>query len=241
VRRRHTFSFTFYTHCCNSMETDNNMDKRMLSTLCLLAFTGITYAQSSRITGPGELTVSGTLTAPACQVIQSDNGDYDYGRIDSNLIPVSGSYTHSSMVKMWSVQCDADTHLSFKAIDNAASTSAGTGITHFGLGSNPSVEDSKLGYYTVLMRNAKVDGADTNLYAINGTPIAGSAAVYVHGDGVYSMGWAKVGAVGEPHIGRSFVVDMEVTPVFAHRGLVGPIADDVPLAGSLSLTFQFGI
>lgn len=186
-----------------------------------------------------ELKVTGTLDVPACTVTAGDDGIYDYGDLNpTDILPGTAVKALPMISKPWTIECTGDTYLSFKVVDNAMASRAVAASENFGLGMVNST--GRLGYFTLTMRNPKVNNAVSRAYATATTSIAPAAAVAVRQDN-HTMGWATTGANTQA-IGSKFEADMEVIATLAGSTTMnGPITDDVDLAGSLTLNFAYGL
>ncbi|AOK49032.1 hypothetical protein WT60_18840 [Burkholderia sp. MSMB617WGS] len=191
-----------------------------------------------------DLIVKGTIDVPACTVAAADNGVYDYGKISPTLIK-SGTATTAltKMEKAWTVNCDAKTYMSFKVTDNRSASSSSTDNTAFGLGT---VNDNgKLGYYTVTMQDAQVDGQKARVYATPNTSLGGTGVIAASQKlnklANYTHGWASESAASQM-AGTTFTANMVVEAVLAGTETMGgALKDAVDLDGSATLTFAFGL
>jgi hypothetical protein len=188
-----------------------------------------------------ELKVAGKVAVPGCTVAQSEGGTYDYGSISSTLVKPSATTALTSQTQTWTVTCDAQTFLSFRVIDNQSASTAGNGTSQFGLGNVNST--GKVGYYTVTLGGAKVDNATAYSYAAapGSTTVTSAATANVYN--TLAHGWAAtIGAGAAQKAGKVFAMDMTVTPTLASSATMGgPITDKVPLDGSLTINYSFGL
>lgn len=189
---------------------------------------------------PVDLRVVGTLDVPACTVTAADNGIYDFGDLSpTDIKPGTGTTTLPEITKNWTIDCDGDTYLTFKVNDNAEGTANGTLDTQFGLGNVNGA--GKVGFYTVQLLNAKVDQVTSHVFATNTTTLSNKALTTTVRKNNYSMGWASSTASVQ-QIGSLFEADMKVIATLAGTQIMnGPITDDVPLDGSLTLDFAYGL
>lgn len=203
--------------------------------MALLAFQvpGVSLAQSAPTSS---LTVKGSIGVPGCTVNAPDDGIYDFGRIAASLVkPGNATTTLTPITRTWTVTCDAQTYLSFSVIDNRAATASSVSPVNFGLGSVHS--SGKIGFYTVALQKPTVDGVASTTYASTGASIS-SAATTLLGTNT-KHGWAMGNAQKE---GKTFTADLTVTPTLAGSTVMGgAITDSVPLDGSLTLNFAFGL
>ncbi|AOJ05963.1 DUF1120 domain-containing protein [Burkholderia mayonis] len=191
-----------------------------------------------------DLIVKGTIDVPACTVSAADNGVYDYGKISPTMIK-SGTATTplAQMEKAWTVTCDADTYMSFKVTDNRSASSSSTANTSFGLGTVN--ETGKLGYYTVTMQDALVDGNKARVYATPNAVLTGTGVVAptqkLNKLANYTHGWANE-KDSTQMAGKTFTANMVVEAVLAGTETMGgALKDAVELDGSATLTFAFGL
>ncbi len=182
-----------------------------------------------------ELKVIGTLTVPTCTVAATDDGVYDMGKISATLVKPNANTALSTMSKTWTVNCDAETYLNLKPVDNRADSAVVANATSFGLGQVN--ESGKIGYYTVTMKNGTVDGAASNLFSSPSATIATANAVAV--SSANRNGWSS-GTVQKS--GKTFVADLEVAPFLGSTiSMNGAITEDANIDGSLTLNFAYGI
>jgi hypothetical protein len=196
---------------------------------------GVAHAQS---VNPSELIVQGKITAPSCNVTPP-NGDgiYDFGDIAASSLSNS-RLPLNPQSKTWTIDCDADTYMTYTADDNEAASVLAASNVNYGLGLNGA---NKIGFYTVTMENGSVDSTPTSVYyQSRGTTSPGSAtattAVY---NETYKQGW--VHATGIAALGKNFAMDLKVAPTLGTLAEVGPTTQDVPFAGSTTLIFTAGI
>ncbi len=192
-----------------------------------------------------QMNLSGTLRAPVCAVNADNQGVYDYGKINPSLIPVSGSnLTLSVKPAQWIVDCgEASTYIGIKVVDNRAESAGVAGTANFGLGRIPGKETSKLGYYTVTLGNAKVDGAAAAVgkAAPGAADVVGAASIQLDTASVHT--WVKSAAGRQtPLAGKRFDVEMSVGAVLLNKAAMGgEITSEVPLDGNITLSYTFGL
>jgi hypothetical protein len=217
------------------------MKKQMLKLSIALAFVaGATAAFAEPPSA--ELKVAGKIAPPACTVASANNGVYDYGTVSPSLInPGTTTYTMPATTQTWTVTCDAPTFLTFQVVDNEAATASAPSTVNFGLGN---INDTgKIGYYTVTMSKPLVDG--TQSYAFAAAPGAsdttGASSKTIDSSKV--MGWTTTAtAKGVQHAGEVFVADLTVQPHLAGSTTMnGAPTENVPLNGSLTLNYAFGL
>lgn len=208
---------------------------------------------------PGELTVGGQVKTPACVVTLSGNGVFAYGLMSSSLLPVTGHLALEKKTQTLSVDCGAGTtYLSFWPTDNRDGTASGLD-SHghvdgaYGLGRMEGRPDSKVGYYTLLVTNAKVDGRSVlpAAYSVTRRDVYGiDPQVLRHKAGYYNelaMSWGSTAGYADLSklvSGSHFEMDIEVRPYLASGSVVGggePVTEKVDMDGSTTLTFKFGL
>ncbi|WP_042806496.1 DUF1120 domain-containing protein [Yersinia massiliensis] len=213
--------------------------KNQLTGLTLLTslIVGITTAHAAPPTA--ELKVKGKIGVPTCNINAPDSGVYNFGNISSTQIK-SGTTTTElpKMSKSWTIICDAPTYLNVTPVDNRAATASSTATkARFGLGSING--NGKIGFYWVVLSNAKVDNQPSNLYDTS-TNAFTSVATSVHLWSGSVTGWAS--AANTQTAGKVFSADFEVQPVLAGvTDMKGTITEDTKIDGSLTMNFAFGI
>ncbi|WP_145599286.1 DUF1120 domain-containing protein [Yersinia alsatica] len=206
----------------------------VLSSLVL----GMTAAHAAPPTA--ELKVKGKLSVPTCTVISPDAGVYDLGRISASQVKSGTAVTALPIVtKNWTATCDAETYLNLTPTDNRRdSRSDISNWLSFGLGNINNT--GKIGFYTVEMKNAKVDGLSSLVFYKNG-----SAGVFTTGSSAnlqqdYMFGWAETTTTQKA--GKVFTADMVVSPTLAGTTTMGgPVTENANIDGSITMQFAFGI
>lgn len=178
-----------------------------------------------------ELTVSGTLSQPACNVIPPGNGTYDFGQIIPAAQQRSGGMTLPAITQTWQVRCDGETYLAVIPTDNRMSTRSKTGEHYFGLGNG---ENGKpLGYFQLSVAQTAVEAATVaprnlgnNAVAHGGIPLKSGVRT-----DLLAQDRSRAG-------GRNYLLDITVMPYLA--GDV-PVTETASLDGSVTLNFAFGL
>jgi hypothetical protein len=188
-----------------------------------------------------ELKVAGKVAVPGCTIAQSAGGTYDYGSISPTLVKASATTALTAQTQTWTVTCDAQTFLSFRVIDNQSASTAGSATTQFGLGNVNNT--GKIGYYTVQLGKAMVDNATAYTYAATPGSTTVTSAATANVNNTLAHGWAATSGAGAVQkAGQVFAMDMTVTPTLASSATMGgPITDNVPLVGSLTINYGFGL
>ncbi|OVZ89769.1 fimbrial assembly protein [Yersinia frederiksenii] len=194
---------------------------------------------SQAATPTTELKVKGKIGVPSCTVIAPNNGVYDMGRLSATNVKAGTTVTVlPEMKKNWTITCDSTTYLSLSSVDNRlASVSDTTSTRNYGLGNIN--RTGKIGFYTVILSNASVDGTSTSMYYRVGTGAAtlGTSLYLVNG---YTYGWSN--STSTANFGKTFSADIAVTPTLAGTSTMnGPITEDSNIDGSLTMNFSFGI
>jgi hypothetical protein len=209
------------------------MNKKALVLAALITIPFKSYAQSA------ELYVKGTISNPGtCKISSSNNGTYEFGKVDISLIqeteraPIS-----SAQSATWTVACDTTTYVRLSTSDMEKSSAPDPATQFFGLGTING--DGKIGQYTVLAKNPVVDGNDA-LFSSNSPTIEGKPENLLH-HGTYST-WAQKNDGKSAASGRDFKVDLEVSAWLASKAeMKGLPTDGTPLNGHLTLTFTQGL
>ncbi|HFR4114305.1 TPA: fimbrial assembly protein [Yersinia enterocolitica] len=211
--------------------------KKQLTGFAVLAL-GIAAAHAAPPTT--ELKVKGKIGVPTCNINAPDSGVYDTGNISSTQIK-SGTATTElpKITKNWTVSCDSETFLTVNSTDNRKNSSSVDGVGTYGLGMINST--GKIGYFTVRMSNAKIDGSPSRLFYTKSNTFTASDEVWLYrGDGGYIQGWASADNVLKS--GKIFSADLAVTPILAGTETMnGPVTEDTKVDGSLTMNFAFGI
>jgi hypothetical protein len=217
------------------------MHKRIMQAGLALALAAVSAAALADIQ-PKDLEVRGTIRTPTCQVIADNDGTYDLGIINMANIPTTGHLALLPMSRHWTVDCgEGVTFMGFQVMDNRAESVSMAGNTNFGLGSVEGFEGSKIGYYTVMLEGAFVDGFA--VHTIKGAKLGGSgaAAETTTLDKTMSHSWAQPGTT-TPLAGSKFDMNLTVQANIANKTTMGAdITAGVPLDGHLTLTYSFGL
>lgn len=191
-----------------------------------------------------DLEVTGTLKTPTCTVTADGNGEYAYGKIDRSVIPTTGHLVLSTQTQTWTVNCGTGrTYLGYRVIDNQNGSESVVASGNFGLGRVTGYPASKLGYFTVALSNATVDGTARNILRAAPGAAYGSATASSTLDKTLSHSWSSTANTGSvPLAGSVFTVDMAVTGNMANESLRGaPVSEGTPIAGNLTLNYSFGL
>ncbi|MEQ4690856.1 DUF1120 domain-containing protein [Providencia manganoxydans] len=205
----------------------------------LLAIALVSMSSAALSATTANLKVIGTITPPTCTINADTNAVVEYTfNISPDLFPSDGSdYKAPSETKNIEIVCDASTYLSFDSTDERDDSIYQAGDNNFGLGTFGS-NNSKIGFYTVTMKNATVKenptanaenvGISTNASTYNTSALLSKSK---------TMAWAK--SVNNLAQGQIFAADFMVTPTFNKSLRTTP--DKVSFDGSAVLTFGFSI
>jgi len=208
-----------------------------------LALVGSSAGASAAI-APHDLEVTGTIRTPQCTVTPENSGIYDYGRINKANIPTTDHLKLSKLTQQWVVDCGAGTtYLGFQVVDNREASASMTGNDKFGLGEVPTVAGSKIGYYTVTLKDAFIDGRSAFVLKAAPGAVSGTAAHSVSLDKTQSHSWATTaGNSRAPAAGSVFSMGLQVEGNIANATTMGaPVTDGIPLDGSMTLSYSFGL
>lgn len=191
---------------------------------------------------PHDLAVEGTIRTPACTVVPENGGVFDFGSLSNSLVPVSGHFAGiEPITQQWSVDCgEARTTLIYTVTDNRADSVSMPGVMNFSLGDIAGRAGSKIGYFTVWLSDAMMDGANANIvrhWMDDETGGTSYLASELRMDRRFS--WRDTAG---SYIGSKFDIAMQVKPYLANATLMGgPLVDAVPLGGSLTISYVFGL
>ncbi|WP_447875466.1 fimbrial protein [Serratia fonticola] len=208
------------------------MLKKSLLVLTLAAMTGSAFAAPV-----ANLKVSGSVKQPTCTVngiVDEVDVLYTFD-VSPGQFPATGNKTLPSQTKSIQVVCDATTYLAFTTTDERATTALITSNTNFGLGLYG--DSTKVGYYTISMKNATVK-ADENASEISVGVLIGNAVHYDSRiDKTKTMSWGR--AQNHPEPGRIFTADYEVEPTL--NSVLKNSDGTATLDGHAVLVYAFGM
>ncbi|CAM3995504.1 hypothetical protein [Serratia silvae] len=185
-----------------------------------------------------ELSVKGKMAIPSCKVYLKDDGVFNLGKISHGVIKSSAATPMREIMGSLNVVCDADTYLKFSAVDNREGTASTAGSTHFGLGNVNG--KGKLGYYTMKLSTAKVDGAESGLYSTQKGSTSTTAYLTATIDKGKVTGWADDNNTQVS--GKLFQANLAIEPVLAStKDMAGSITENTKLDGSATLNFSYGL
>lgn len=212
----------------------------------LLLATSISSTLAAQETPSVDLTVIGTIEPESCEAALGGEGVVDYGTIGAGLIQAAAetALAETKSVTL-TVTCPSSTTVAFSVTDNRSESksSGGTAANNFGLGNVHT--DGKLGRYIATLRNGKVGGSSVNFvyrtsssggfaYSSSTRPISASQPGYQYS-------WTS-NVTNAPASSTLFTADVEISAWLASRAeMKGAITEDVPLDGSMTLTFVTGL
>lgn len=208
------------------------MFKKSLLALSLMTLSGVVLSAPPI----ANLKVTGSITPPTCTINgeEEDTFTYDFD-ISPGIFPASGNLTLPEQSQNIEVVCDAATYLTFTAADERAGTELTTGANNFGLGTYD--DDTKIGFYTVTMSNAKVkanpDADETSVSVLTGTTQSATGVV----NKTLVSGWST--SATQLAAGQIFSADFAVKPTI--NAVMKNSAGDAQLDGLSTLTFAFGL
>ncbi|CNI37477.1 beta-fimbriae major subunit [Yersinia massiliensis] len=214
--------------------------KTQLIGLTVLASLVLGMAPAHAAPPTAELKVKGKLSVPTCTVISPDAGVYDLGKISASQVKSGTAVTAlTPMTKSWVATCDAETYLNLTPTDNRRdSRSDASSALYFGLGNINNT--GKIGFYTVEMKNAKVDGLSSLVFYKNGSAGAFTTVSSANFQQGYMFGWAETTTTQKA--GKLFTADMVVSPTLAGTTTMGgPVTENANIDGSITMQFAFGI
>ena len=205
-----------------------------------LALSLITLSSAALSAPVANLKVNGAITPPTCSVNGTETTDVLYTfDVAPGLFPASGNLVMDAQEKNIEIVCDATTYLAFDIADERAASVLKTGANNFGLGLYG--DDTKVGFYTVTMQNAK----------IKATPEAAATTAYVKvgtGNGLTSSLlnntmktlWVNTtGTTAAPVAAQVFSADFSVKPTL--NGVLKNSDGTAKLDGHAVMTFSFGM
>ncbi|MGY2259739.1 DUF1120 domain-containing protein [Pseudomonas sp. SDO55104_S430] len=197
--------------------------------LCLLSF-----KQQAMAATEVELNVVGQITPNACDVLLSDNGIVDHGKVPARtlnqyeLSPLPGRQLDLS------VSCNEALLFVLVGRDNRADSSLGPGF-YYGLGWNVNAPDERLGAVSLAFRGAVADGQPALVLASSNLGLTWFPENNIYPNNY--MGFAKPGTlVPEPH--RLLTATLSInTSINAASFLT--LNQEVPLDGAIVLDLRY--
>lgn len=207
----------------------NKATSHLLALLCLLSARPAALAASDV-----ELNVVGRITPNACDVLLSDSGVVDHGKVPARtlnqyeLTPLPGRQLDLS------VSCDEPLLFVLVGVDNRADSSLGPGF-YYGLGWNVNAPDERLGTISLAFRNTMADGEPALVLASSNNGVTWFPETNAYPNNY--MGFAKPGTlVPEPH--RLLAAALQVnTSINAASFLT--LNQEVPLDGAIVLDLRY--
>ncbi|MGJ7513323.1 DUF1120 domain-containing protein [Pseudomonas baetica] len=207
----------------------NKATSHLLALLCLLSVRPAALAASNV-----ELNVVGQITPNACDVLLSDGGLVDHGKVPARtlnqyeLSPLPGRQLDLS------VACDEPLLFVLVGVDSRADSSLGPGF-YYGLGWNVHAPDERLGTISLAFRNAVADGEPALVLASSNQGLTWFPENNAYPNNY--MGFAKPGTlVPEPH--QLLVAALHInTSINAASFLT--LNQEVPLDGAIVLDLKY--
>ncbi|APC15805.1 hypothetical protein BLL42_08690 [Pseudomonas frederiksbergensis] len=206
-----------------------NATPHLLALLCLLSVRPVALAASHV-----ELNVLGRITPHACDVLLSDNGMVDHGKVPARslnqyeLSPLPGRQLELS------VSCNEPLLFVLVGVDSRADSSLGPGF-YYGLGWNVHAPAERLGTVSLAYRNAVADGQPALVLASSNEGLTWFPESNAYPNNY--MGFAKPGTlVPEPH--RLLIATLQInTSINAATFLT--LNQEVPLDGAIVLDLRY--
>ncbi|NVZ22926.1 DUF1120 domain-containing protein [Pseudomonas costantinii] len=206
-----------------------NATAHLLALLYLLGVGPMALASSSVV-----LNVTGLITPSACEVVLSDNGIVDHGRVPARSL---NQYEFSALPMRpldLSVSCNEPVLFVLVGIDNRAASSLGPGF-YYGLGNNIHAPGERLGTVSLTFRNVMADGQQALVLASSNQGLTWFPEVNAYPDNF--MGFAKPGTlVPEPH--RLLNATLQINTSI-NAAAVLTLNQEVPLDGSIVLDLRY--
>ena len=201
----------------------------LLALLCLLSFAPVVMAASEV-----ELNVVGQITPNACDVLLSDDGIVDHGKVPARtlnqyeLSPLPGRQLELH------VSCNEPLLFVLVGMDNRADSSLGPGF-YYGLGWNVHAPEERLGAVSLAYRNAMTDGEPALVLASSNQGLTWFPETNAYPNNY--MGFARPGTlVPEPH--RLVTATLHInTSINAASFLT--LNQEVPLDGAIVLDLRY--
>ncbi|HEF4757825.1 TPA: DUF1120 domain-containing protein [Pseudomonas putida] len=201
----------------------------LLALLCLLTVRPVALAASNV-----ELNVTGRITPNACDVLLSDGGLVDHGKVPARTLNQHELSPLPTRQLDLSVNCDEPLLFVLVGVDSRADSSLGPGF-YYGLGWNVHAPDERLGTVSLALRNAMADGETALVLASSNHGLTWFPENNVYPDNY--MGFAKPGTlVPEPH--QLLVATLHInTSINAASFLT--LNQEVPLDGAIVLDLKY--
>lgn len=201
----------------------------LLVFLCLLSVRPMALAASNV-----ELNVLGRITPNACDVLLSDNGMVDHGKVPARSLNQYELSPLPSRQLDLSVSCDEPLLFVLVGVDSRADSSLGPGF-YYGLGWNIHASGERLGTVSLAYRNAVADGVTALVLASSNEGLTWFPENNAYPNNY--MGFAKPGTlVPEPH--RLVFATLHInTSINAASFLT--LKQEVPLDGFIVLDLRY--
>lgn len=164
---------------------------------------------------------------------------YPYAQLHASLFQRNSQTPLPHITKTWHISCSQPIDgMRIWVNDMAASSVTDGDPTHFGLGTVNG--QGSLGYYTVTLANAQIDGQPASLYQSPDDTALGQPQSVVTLQSAQFHGW--VTPAGTPASGQQFAVTVTISPTLnSLADTHGPLVDGAELNGDLALRISFGL
>lgn len=164
---------------------------------------------------------------------------YPYAQLHASLFQRETNTPLPPITQTWHISCSQPIDgMRIWVNDMAASSVTDGDPTHFGLGQVNG--QGSLGYYTVTLANAQVDGQPASLYQSPDDTGVGQPQSVVTLQSAQFHGWVM--PAGTPASGQQFAVTVTLSPTLnSLADTHGPLVDGAELNGDLALQISFGL
>ncbi|MFJ3372923.1 DUF1120 domain-containing protein [Pseudomonas sp. NPDC086251] len=144
------------------------MKKLLVLPFCLLTHAAVAATSLN-------LSVTGTIEPPSCDIALAGTGQVDYGNIVLNPTGITGASLQSQRKdQALSISCLSPAYTGLRLVDNRTSSVPGTAnATKYGLGFDSA--NNPIGYFNIAIKDVLVDGGVGQL-KVTADPTAGTWA-----------------------------------------------------------------
>ena len=181
-----------------------------------------------------ELGVTGLITPQACNVLLSDSGLIDFGKIPARLLNQSEVTLLPSQQMGLSINCEGPTLFALVGLDNQPNSSVAPDVL-YGLGMNIHAPAERLGSVGLSVRGPVGDGV--TLLVISSSD---SGSTWHPEPNAYPkkyMGFARVDAQ-QPEPIKQLVASLRVETAISPANTL-TLKEEVPLQGSITLDLKY--
>lgn len=210
--------------------------------LTLTALSSLLLSAATLASESAEIKVIGEITTATCEVTMTNNGVFDFGKINQSLVlEADNSPLGNSGEGSVRVQCSAPTALTFTTTDNRFGTASHSiGNRNFGLGSVNGT--GKLGFYRLQLREPTVDGVGSKMLVASDNGAIATVGEVMGVEYGKRMGWLSSSGDKELAIGKDFAFKMSAIAYLASKkDMNGALGEDAKLDGSATMEFGFGL